>query len=83
MKLPGGFQSRIGRAVRHAGRQYHAILSRVDNDRVEKVHMQETSVKKGTKGWFSIKVSHVRGYALYDLKKDTYKTHWVLLMDQE
>ena len=39
-----------------------------------KVHMQETSVKKGTNGWFSIKVSHVRGYALYDLKKDTYKT---------
>ena len=48
-----------------------------------KVHMQETSVKKRTNGWFSIKVSHVRGYALYDLKKDTYKTHWVLLMDQK
>ena len=44
-----------------------------------KVHMQETSVKKGTKGWFSIKVSHGRGYALYDLKKDTYKTYWAPL----
>ena len=48
-----------------------------------KVHMQETSVKKSTKGWFSIKVSHVRGYALYDLKKVMYKTHWVFLMDHK
>jgi hypothetical protein len=44
------------------------------------VYMQEKSVKKGSVGFFSLKVQGVRGFPLYDLKKETYKKHWVLLV---
>jgi hypothetical protein len=38
-----------------------------------KVHgKQESSVKKGSKGFFAVKVKGVAGWLLYDLKKDTY-----------
>jgi len=40
---------------------------------------QEKSVKKGSKGFFAIKVKGVTGWLLYDLKKDTYGQDWVLL----
>jgi hypothetical protein len=43
------------------------------------VHMQEKSEKKRSKGYFSIKVSGQTGWTLYDLKRETYGTRWVIL----
>jgi hypothetical protein len=41
--------------------------------------MQEKSEKKRSKGYFSIKVSGQTGWTLYDLKRETYGTRWVIL----
>jgi hypothetical protein len=46
-----------------------------------KVFMQETS--KRNLGFFSIKVPGSQGYTLYDLKKETYSTRWVILVKVE
>ena len=43
--------------------------------------MQETS--KRNLGFFSIKVPGSQGYTLYDLKKETYSTRWVILVKVE
>ena len=41
------------------------------------VHMQEKS--KQNMGLFSVKVPNVRGWVLYDLSRQNYKSRWVLL----
>lgn len=52
----------------------------VDGWKMGKVHVkQETSVQKGSKGFFAIRVKGVNGWLLYDLKRDTYGQDWVLL----
>ena len=42
-----------------------------------KVYKLETS--RASQGYFSVRIKGIVGFPLYDLKKDAYKTDWVLL----
>jgi hypothetical protein len=61
-------------------KQRHIAFKCLDGWKMGKMHAkQETSVQKGSKGFFGIKVKNVAGWLLYDLKKETYRKDWVLL----
>jgi hypothetical protein len=52
----------------------------VDGWKMGKVHCkQETSVQRGSRGFFAVKVKGVTGWLLYDFKKETYGKDWVVL----